>query len=157
MARQTGIWHITACIDNLCFYKMEGKYYVRMKSSLTAKRVKKDPAFKRTMQCAASLANASQIASALYRELPKEKKGIAVYRKLTAKAMTLLRNGKSSDEILYLLRSPEKETTNEQCTETKERILFNTYTYADALIAKAFVDIPIEETTTVGLLEDVPP
>lgn len=48
---------------------MDGKYYVRAKSSLTRKRGRKDPAFKKTMHNAAILANASKIASALYKEL----------------------------------------------------------------------------------------
>ena len=81
MAKQAGTYHITGCFDNLCFYEMEGKYYVRLKSSLTGKRVKKDPSFKRTMQYAALLGSASAIASAVYRALP-ESKGIALYRVL---------------------------------------------------------------------------
>lgn len=157
MANQTGTFHITGCIDNLCFYKMNGKYYVRMKSSLTGKRVKKDPRFKRTMQYAGLLANASKIASALYKELPKEEKGITVYRMLTGKAMKLLQQGKSSDEILYLLGSPAKEIPKEECTKKKDRILFDAYSYADALIAKVFADIAIEKTTTMSLPEEMPP
>src|SRR4051794_9381680 len=158
MARQAGAFLITGCIDNLCFYKMEGKYYVRMKSSLRGKRVKKDLAFKRTMEYASLHANASKIASALYRELPKEEKGIAVYRMLTGKVMKFLQDGKSNDEILYLLRCKEKETTKEQCSRTKERILFNAYSYyADALIAIVFADIPIDEITTIRVMEEVPP
>src|SRR3954469_3523463 len=123
-----------------------------MKSALTGKRVKKDAAFKRTMEYASLLANASKVASALYRELPKEEKGIAVYRTLTGKVMKLLRDGRSKDEIICLLRRKEKETTKEQCSRTKERMFFNAYSYADALIAKVFANVPIAEITTIRLM-----
>jgi len=45
VAKQIGATKITGTIQNICFYKMEGQYYARQKSSLTGKRVKKDPAF----------------------------------------------------------------------------------------------------------------
>ncbi len=91
MAKQTGLIRITGTIDNLCFYKMDGKYYVRTKSSLSGKRVKKDPAFKKTMTYARLLAKASQIASKMYKILPKEEKGIKVYRELTGAIMKELK------------------------------------------------------------------
>jgi hypothetical protein len=102
MARQSGPYYITGCYDNICFYQLQGNYYARTKSSLTAKRVKKDPAFKATMRYASLLANASKLASALYNGLPKESKGIAVYRLLTGKIMRLLQEGKTHDDILRM-------------------------------------------------------
>jgi hypothetical protein len=44
MAKQAGDIFITGTIDDLCFYKMDGAYYVRLKSSLTGKKFWKNKA-----------------------------------------------------------------------------------------------------------------
>ena len=61
MPKQTGPNPFTGRRGNLQGYRMAGKYYVRIVSSLTAKRVRKDPAFKRTMQYAGLLGKASKV------------------------------------------------------------------------------------------------
>jgi hypothetical protein len=76
MAKQVGDIIIIGTIDDITFYVMEGKGYARKKSRLTGKRVKKDPKFKRTMQSAHRLGRASQLASKVYRSLPKERVGV---------------------------------------------------------------------------------
>ncbi len=43
MARQTSDIIITGTYDNLVFYRMEGKGYIRMKSSLTGKQFRTKP------------------------------------------------------------------------------------------------------------------
>jgi hypothetical protein len=96
MAKQSGAHIITGTIDNLCFYRMEGKYYVRMKHSLNGERVKKDPAFSNTMQYASMLASASVIASALYKRLTAQQKVKGLFRSITGQAMQLLKAGMST-------------------------------------------------------------
>ncbi|HVI44139.1 MAG TPA: hypothetical protein VM802_04700 [Chitinophaga sp.] len=97
-------------IQNLCIYEMYGRYYIRLKSSLTGKRVKKDPAFRRTMEYAGFLATASKMASCIYRQLPPEQKKNALYRQLTGKALRLLREGIHADavtaELLKMCQPP---------------------------------------------------
>ena len=95
MAKQIGKIKITGTINELVFYKMYGEYYVKMKSSLKSNRVKKDPAFKKTMAYAELLAKASKIASKLYNNLPEKEKGIKVFRKITGKVMIELKRGQS--------------------------------------------------------------
>jgi hypothetical protein len=56
MAKQIGEFKITGTYDDVTYYEMEGQYYARKKSSLKGARVKKDPRFKRTIQCAQRLA-----------------------------------------------------------------------------------------------------
>ncbi|HVI44693.1 MAG TPA: hypothetical protein VM802_07480 [Chitinophaga sp.] len=90
-------------IQNLCIYEMYGRYYIRLKSSLTGKRVKKAPAFRRTMENAHLLATASKMASGVYRQLPKQQKIHTLYRQLTGKALLLLREGKDADMIITAL------------------------------------------------------
>ncbi|MEI9911756.1 MAG: hypothetical protein WDO71_20170 [Bacteroidota bacterium] len=107
MAEQTGAVKITGTIYDICFYQMDGKYYARLKSSLSSKRVKRSAAFKNTMLYAALLANASGIGSVVYRALPKERKerkGRKVYQQLTGKAMQLLKNGIAKDTVIELLK-----------------------------------------------------
>ena len=122
MAKQLGPKFIKRqCICNLQFYYMEGKYYVRKKSSLTGKRVKKDKKFRLTMIYAGILAQASKIASSVYRQIPKEERKHPYFRTLTGMAQKLIKKGVSAEEVyeqLYLQTfPPEPEvTTIEQHT-----------------------------------------
>ena len=103
MAKQMGVLKIRGTIDNLTFYKMRGKYYVRTKSSLTGERVKTDESFRPLMAYASLLAEASKIASAVYRLLSREKKKVAYYRKMTGRAMSRLKQGMKKEKIIELL------------------------------------------------------
>ncbi|HLP37349.1 hypothetical protein [Lacibacter sp.] len=69
MATQIGLLQIIGTVHGICFYKMDGKYYARKKSSLSAERVKQDPAFVETMRYANQMGNASKIASTIYRQI----------------------------------------------------------------------------------------
>lgn len=104
MAKQTGPIKITGTIDNTCFYKLEGEYYARQKSSLSRRRVKTSTAFKETMRYAGLLAKASVIASKVYSVLPPEKKNRKVYQQLTGKAMRMLKDSVDEGKVLRLLR-----------------------------------------------------
>jgi hypothetical protein len=108
MAVQTGVIKITGTISGICFYKLHGKHYARLKSSLSSKRVKNSPAFSNTMRYARLLATASVIGSEVYRLLPKEKKGRKVYQQLTGKAMKMLREGLNKREVSDKLKTEIK-------------------------------------------------
>lgn len=84
--------------DNICIYFSKGRYIQRSASSLTGKRVKKDPAFAKTMRNAGILAEASKLASQVYRAMPAGKQRWQ-YRVLTARAMKLLKQGFKEEEI----------------------------------------------------------
>lgn len=99
MAKQIGPLFFTGCMGDLCFYKLDGQYYVRMKSSLSGKRVKKDPRFRLTMLYAGLMGQASKIASAVYRVLPDDKRQHALYRVLTGEALCLLKKGMPADAV----------------------------------------------------------
>jgi hypothetical protein len=68
MAKQIGLLKITGTIDGICFYRLNGVYYAREKSSLSGERVKSDPAFAETMRHAKQMGSASKIASSIYRQ-----------------------------------------------------------------------------------------
>lgn len=93
MAKQVSDIKITGTIEGLCFYRMEGQYYVRMKSRLTGRRFQRDAAFAGSRRSAGLLASASTLASRLYRCLPKERKARAVFQRLTGDVKLLLATG----------------------------------------------------------------
>ena len=103
MARQAGTIFIEGTLDDLTFYKMDGKYYVRMKSSLTRQKVLNSPRFKRTRIHAGQLAEASGIASIVYKQIPKEERSIKLFRSIVGKAKLLLAEGKDKEVVLQLL------------------------------------------------------
>ena len=104
MAKQTGEYKITGTYDDVTYYKMEGQYYARKKSSLKGTRVKRDPRFKRTMEWAGRLARGSQLASEVYRSLPREEQVYALFCTLKSTAIRGLKEGKSEAEVVQLLR-----------------------------------------------------
>jgi hypothetical protein len=104
MAKQPGILKITGTVHNLCFYKLAGEFYARSKSSLSGRRVKKDPAFAETMKYATMMAKASVIASGIYSTLPSDKKSRSVYQQLTGRVIKMLRQGIPEDQILRDLK-----------------------------------------------------
>lgn len=141
MARQAGNIVVTGTIDHLCFYQMDGRFYVRVKSPLSGKRVKTDPAFAGTMRYASLLATAVKITSGLYRSLSPEKKVKGLYRILTGKAMQLLKDGYNPEQVVHLLEEmlvPKvrvEEASEERQEQTLIRVAGN-YHFADAVIAK---------------------
>ena len=99
MAKQIGPYFKVMCKQNLQFYKMDGKYYVRKKSSLSSKRVRTDKAFTLTMVHAGILATASPIAKAVYNQIPKETRQHSYFRSLVRTAIRLIKEGKTTEAI----------------------------------------------------------
>src|ERR1051325_4829677 len=99
--------YLKGTIDDLTYYEMDGIIYVREKSSLTGKRVKRDKRFAHTMQSAGELAKASKIASVVYRTLTKEQKQrvYVLYKKMTGVVKIALRDGRSEEQCLNLLHA----------------------------------------------------
>lgn len=104
MAKQVGEYVFIGTIDGICFYRMNGMYYARSSNPLSRKRVLTDPAFAATRQYAAWMAEASPIASTLYRTLPKEKRIKPQFRALTGMAIQLLKAGLPAAEVHFLLQ-----------------------------------------------------
>ena len=106
MAKQVGPVFLTGTVGNVTYYKMDGQYYARSKSSLSRKRVKRSRSFKRTMEYADWLAQASKIAAAIYRLFPRKTRQHDDYRTITGQAMQLLKSGVEKKIVQELL---EKE------------------------------------------------
>ena len=91
----------TGTRDGITIYRMrdEHLYYLRMKSSLTGKRVKKDPAFKGLMRHAKIMAISSPLASSVYKQLAEEKQDVKLYRQMTGMAQRMLKEGYKEEEV----------------------------------------------------------
>jgi len=106
MARQAGPIYLIGTIDDITFYKMEGEYYARKKSSLDRRQFRTDPRFARSRKAAHTFGEASQLASAIYWQLPKAQRGKGVVNRLTGQVGQLLRKGLSSQQILKHFLQP---------------------------------------------------
>lgn len=105
MAKQVGQIKIKGTIGGICFYKLDGNYYARTKSSLSGKRVKTSKAFQETMRYADLFAKASVIGSTIYRLLPKNKRDRKLYQQLTGKAMRMLKKGLTEKQVIKSLKA----------------------------------------------------
>jgi hypothetical protein len=120
MAKQIGLFKITGSFGGICFYRLDGIYYARAKSSLYGKRVRTDPAFKETMKYANRLGNASKIASALYREIvPKHERSRGKYREVVGMVMSELATMEASvgsNELNH------RDTKTQRYTKANQRL-----------------------------------
>jgi hypothetical protein len=99
MAKQiAGLCRLEGTFGNATFYKMEGKYYARKKSRLTAEKVKTHPDFECTMIYAGLLGRASKIGSVIYQQLPENWRQFWMYRSFTGEAMKMLEGGATEQE-----------------------------------------------------------
>ncbi len=103
MAKQAFNNIITGSIGNLVFYKMDGKGYVRRRSSLTRKQFKTKACFTASRKSAERFSMANIIASEIYNTLPPGERNYAVYCTLKTTAIRLLKEGKNRDTVKYSL------------------------------------------------------
>gem|GEM_PF-415164 len=103
MAKQAGEVFITGTIDELTFYKMDGTYYVRLKSSLNRKRFMKDAQFERSRKSAERFALGNTLASRLYKMVDAEHKEYKLFCFLKRKAILLFKEEKSVSEVEEIL------------------------------------------------------
>ena len=155
MAKQAGPFFITGTIDQICFYRMDGSYYARAKSSLDGKRVKKDPAFRETMRYAELMGKASSIASIAYRDLPDKQKVKGLFRKLVAQAIRLLKENKTAKEIVELLKPNKVKKITVPGVRKKERTVENVL-FAEKILSGLFGEV-IHAGEDLYCFDDVPP
>ncbi|MGJ8592929.1 MAG: hypothetical protein ACSHXF_10295 [Aquaticitalea sp.] len=64
MARNNSFVKLEGTLDNLTFYRQNGKDFVKTRSSISKQRMMKDPAFKRTRENMAEFGGSAKVASA---------------------------------------------------------------------------------------------
>jgi len=103
MAKQSGDIKLRGTFDDLCFYQMDGVYYVRRKSCLTGKRFQKDNAFAASRKSATRFAEGNRLASKIYRLVDKENRRYRLFCFLKRKCILLLKEGKTLTEAEVVL------------------------------------------------------
>jgi hypothetical protein len=103
MAKQAGEYRFIGTVDELCFYKMNGVYYVRLKSSLTGKRFWRDKAFEGSRRSASRFGEGNRLASLVFKLVREEKRSNRLFPFLRTKAIALLKDGRCSEEVVQLL------------------------------------------------------
>ena len=90
-------------IGGLTFYEKYGKYQIRARTSLNAKRIRKDPAFKGSRESAERFKLGNKLASKLYRMVTEEKRVYSLFCFLKKRAIRLMRGGKTVEEAKEIL------------------------------------------------------
>jgi hypothetical protein len=136
MAKQVGPLLFTGTINGLIFYELNGKYYSRSKGSYkSAKHMRRNPKYKRTMENADRFGMASKLVREVYYQyLPKAMRKQGVYGKLTGKVRDWLQEGKSREEAQALLiehcqslyNAVNQPMNNKQGTIGYEQVATNT-------------------------------
>lgn len=103
MSKHTADLPFVGTIGSVTVFRLFGEYYVRARSSLTARRVKTDPAFQKTRAFAALLAKASRIASQVYASVPHRRRKTNLFRQLTGQAITWLKYDWTESDIIQFL------------------------------------------------------
>lgn len=103
MAENVGPFKLQRTIGNLTFYMMEGRNFVRKKSSLTRRKVLYSPQFKNTRHNAGLLAKASKIGSHVYNVLPEYWRQGWMYRSFTGEAYKMIKAGRKEADIQQVL------------------------------------------------------
>ena len=103
MARLTSPPPFIGTVGAVTIYMRNDEYFMRGRSSLTAERVKTDPAFRKTMKYAGLLGMASTIASTIYALLPPHRRKHKLFLKLVGEANTWLKYQWCKDDIIEYL------------------------------------------------------
>jgi hypothetical protein len=105
MARQAGPLFITGTIDDMVFYKMGDKYYMRLKGEptpATKKRMAQAEHYPVLCRRKQEFKQAAQWVRSWYYTLPKAVRKHGLFGQLTGKAVRWLRAGKTEAEIKVL-------------------------------------------------------
>lgn len=115
MAKQRGEHPFTGKLGGSIGYELNGEHLERENSSKEGKAFKKDPRRWLTMYYAGLFAQASKAVVLIYRRLPKDQRKHGVYGKLTGKAMSMIKEGKTVEEV--------KNVLTKQYVEDKELLV----------------------------------
>jgi hypothetical protein len=160
MAKQLGPYFKVMCKQNIQFYKMDGKYYARMKSSLTRERVLTDKAFTLTRVYSSLMAQASPIASAVYQQIPEPERHHDYFNKLVGEAQKRIKKGMTAQEVyqeLYEMTFPPAPVMEPEL-EVAEKTQISYPSFADEVLNTIFsVEFNQKKAHSILLLESLPP
>ena len=116
MATQKGPIMFEGTIGNMTGYEMNGKHFLKMKSSVSRRRILQSDRFSNTRRNANWFAAAQKIAAEVYRVMPLNERGQhLVWYPMRNRAQELVRRGLDKEEIICRLKQEfmkrEKERT----------------------------------------------
>jgi hypothetical protein len=103
MAEVFAPFPIQGTMCNLTFYIVEGRNFVRTKSSLTRRKVLYAPQFKNTRHHAGLMGKASKLGSHVYNALPEYWRQGWMFRAFTGEAYTMLKAREKEEDVQQLL------------------------------------------------------
>ena len=98
MAYQCGTIRFTGTIGDITYYRMNGEYHARTKSSLTGKKFWKHRAFEGSRRSCKRFADGNKLASQVYQSLPKEQRHYALFCQLKRAAIHYIKLGLTAEE-----------------------------------------------------------
>ncbi|MDF2189980.1 hypothetical protein [Paraflavitalea sp. CAU 1676] len=103
MARLTSIPPFVGTVGPITVYLMYDRYYLRTRSSITGKRIKKDPAFRKFRASSGQMALASPLAASVYALIPEHRRKKNQFRILVSEARIWLKYGWEREDIFDYL------------------------------------------------------
>ena len=97
--KSTGTW------GGVTFYTMRGEFYMRLKSTLTAKEVRTHKAFERSRRSSSRFGRGNELASFVYRSLREEERAYTLYCELKTLGVRLLKMRKNEEDVVQALFS----------------------------------------------------
>ena len=129
MAKQIGDRKITGTRGNITYYKMDGEYYARLKSSLTRKQFRRRKCFEGSRRSADRFAEGNKIAGLVYRSLPERKRVYALFCLLKTKAIAFLKEGRETAEVMALLQAFVQPVRRNKRLQQKKDMVKNVPAY----------------------------
>ncbi|HEY0751444.1 MAG TPA: hypothetical protein VGD26_09815 [Chitinophagaceae bacterium] len=103
MARQIEGF-LVGTYDDMTFYKMEGKYYARKKSSLTGTKYRTHKSFEGSRRSNGRFGMGNKIASQVYREIPEQEREYELFCKMKSASIAMIKAGKEESDVIEGLR-----------------------------------------------------
>lgn len=103
MARITSGIMIKGTINNVCFYEMDGIYYLRMKPGPERKQFLNDSKYAPQRDACVRMNKGNKIASLIYKHIPKDKKVYKINSELQRMAALYFKTGLSVKKVTSML------------------------------------------------------
>lgn len=139
MAKLKGIIKIEGTLDNLTFYKSQDEYLVRTKSSLTADRIYKDPAFVRTLENSNEFSHAIHSAKLLFDAVRSLSKGLTDARIFSRMTTVMTKIKKLDTSSARGLRNVATGLKTPEGMNTLLNFNFNKHALLETILKKRIV------------------
>ncbi len=141
MAYQCGTIRFTGTIHGATYYKMNGEFHVRSKSSLTSKKFWKHSAFEGSRRSCKRFAQGNKLASKVYRSLPKERRLYSLFCQLKTAAVHYIKMGLDAEATIIRLQQHAQQEQFLLPNKIRKRKPHKSFPYA-LTITKDYIALP---------------